>query len=89
MPLKVVTAQVDGTEVRLENTWTKGARLYVGDKQVAENLDHFALDKKRPLMSVRVEVAGRERLVEVFCYAIFFVKLKICVDGVQVAGDQF
>lgn len=89
MPLKIVSAAVDGVDVRLENTWTKGARLFVDNKQVAENHDYFALDKKRPFMTARVTIAGKERLVEAFAYAIIFVKLKICVDGLQVAGDKF
>ncbi len=88
MPKKTVAVRLDGVEIRLENTWFSGARLFVDNKQVAESLDYFALDKHRPLMTARVSIAGKERLVEAFIHALIFVKLKICVDGVQVAGDR-
>jgi hypothetical protein len=89
MPLKTVIAQFGDTEIKVENTWFSGAKLFVNQKLVVENKDSFALKKTIPIMTARVVIDGTEKLVEVFAFAIFTVKIKICVDGIQVAGNRF
>ena len=89
MPQKSVDAQVGDTEIRVENTWLGGARLFVNGDVVARTDDYFALNKSKPMMTARVVIDGAEKLVEVFCFAIFTVKIKICVEGIQLAGDRF
>lgn len=89
MPLKRVVAQLGNTEIKVENTWFSGASLFVNQDVVARYDDYFALSKADPIMSAKVVIEGVEKLVEVFCFAIFTVKIKICVDGVQLAGDRF
>ncbi len=89
MPLKRVTAQIGSTEIKFENTWFHGAKLFVNGQEVATNNKYFALSKSHPVISVRTLIDGTEKLIEVFAFAIFTVKLKICLDGKQIAGDQF
>jgi hypothetical protein len=89
MPLKTVIGQVGDTEIKVENTWFSGAKLFVNQKLVAENNDYLALNKSEPLMTAKVLIDGSEKLVEVFAFAIFTVKIKICVDGIQIAGNNF
>lgn len=89
MPLKRVVAQIGDTEIKVENTWLSGARLFVNGSAVARTDDYFALNKSKPMMTAKVVIDGAEKLVEVFCFALFTVKIKICVDGIQLAGDRF
>jgi len=89
MPLKTVVARVEDIEIRVENTWSGGARLFVNQEIVSSNNDSFALSRSKPFMTARALINGTEKLIEVFIYAIFTVKIKICVDGNQVAGDDF
>lgn len=78
-----------GTEIKVVNTWFHGAKLFVNGQEVAVNNKYFALSKSHPVMSVRTLVDGTERLIEVFAFAVLTVKLKICLDGKQIAGDKF
>jgi hypothetical protein len=89
MPIKTVIAQVKGIETKVVNTWFSGAKLLVNQEVVAENNDYFALSKSKPVMTAKVLIDGSEKFVEVFAFAIFTVKIKICVDGIQVAGNSF
>lgn len=89
MPLKTVSAQVGNTEIKVENTWFGGAKLLINGQVVAENKQIFSTSKTNPLMSVRTQIDGSERLIDVFAYAIVTVKIKICVDGKLVGGDSF
>jgi len=47
------------------------------------------IDKKSPVFAKRLLIDGTERLVEVFCYAILVVKIKIHIDGEFYSGDEF
>lgn len=89
MPIKTVVAHVGGTEIKVVNTWFSGAKLLVNQEVVAENNDYLALSKSKPLMTAKVLIEGSEKFVEVFAFAVFTVKIKICVDGIQVAGNSF
>lgn len=89
MPLTTVTAQVGDSEIKVINTWLSGAKLFVNQQVVATNKNLFALSKSKPLMTAKVLIDGSEKLVEIFAFALFTVKIKICVDGIQVAGSKF
>ena len=89
MPLKRVVAQIGNTEIKVENTWLGGAKLFIDDKPIVTNSEMIAINKNTPLITTRAVIDGVERLVEIYVYAIFRVKIKICVDGTRVAGDRF
>jgi hypothetical protein len=40
-------------------------------------------------MAAKVKLEGAERLVEVYVSALFTIKIKICVDGMQIGGEEF
>ncbi len=88
MPKKTVVGEFEGNKFVLENTWLSGAKLFHGGELVASNSELFALDKNKAIMSAKVMIGEVERLVEVFAYAIFTVKLQIRIDGKKIAGDK-
>jgi len=88
MPKKTIIGEFEGSKFIVENTWLSGAKLFHGSELVATNNDFFALKKNKAIMSAKVMVAGIERLVEVFSYALVTVKLQIKVDGKKIVGDD-
>lgn len=83
-------AGFEGHEIRVRNSWNGGLRLFIDDAPVAENRQLFAIDTTRPLLTASVaRKGGAPLLVEVFAQALFSVKVKIVVDGKQVAGEVF
>ena len=86
---KEVVANYAGHTIRVVNTWFSGAKLYLDGDCRDSNTELFVLDKNAALMSAQLEVEGQKRLVEVFCQALFTVKIKICVDGELVGGESF
>ncbi|MFZ5844106.1 MAG: hypothetical protein ACOY3E_14555 [Pseudomonadota bacterium] len=88
MAVKEWLAEVDGHEIRLINTWTNGAYLYIDGLLRDTNHDLFAVRRSR-LMSARM-IRGDDSspLVEVFVQALFTVKAQIKVNGRHVAGDR-
>ena len=89
MPKKTILAEYKGNKFTVENTWFSGAKLFHNGDLVASNNDIFAIRKDKPLMTTKVVIDGEERRVEVFAFAIFTVKLKITVDGIKIAGNDF
>ncbi len=84
------TAAYAGHEIRVRNSWTGGLKLFVDGDCLATNNQMMALDKKKPLM--RAEVApesGEPFVVEVFAFALLSIKVKLVVNGNQLAGDSF
>ena len=49
----------------------------------------MALSKNQPWIAERVTLDGSDRLIEIFVYTVFTVKIKICVDGTCIGGDDF
>ncbi|MBO2621125.1 hypothetical protein AAEI00_19220 [Shewanella algae] len=89
VPKKVQETNIGNTHIKFENTWFRGAKLFVDGEIVVKDNSFFALDKNSPLVAKKIVVEGVEHLVEVFVYAIFTVKLKLHVNGQYVAGDKF
>lgn len=88
MPKKIVETTVANTLIKFENTWLGGAKLFVGGELVAKNNSLFALDKKSPFIATKVLIDGEEYLVEVFAYAFWDIKIKLCLNGQYLAGDH-
>ncbi|MBL4595505.1 MAG: hypothetical protein JKX99_02890 [Robiginitomaculum sp.] len=89
MPKKILIADYKGHEIRVENTWLFGAKLYIDDECRDTTVEWWALSPKQSLLRAPLGIDGVNHLVEVFFLAIFTVKIKIHVDGVQIAGDVF
>ena len=89
MPKKTIVARYGSREIQVENTWFNGLTLIVDDEHIARNNDLLALNKHKPILSTRVTLDGVERRIEVFAYALWTAKLKICVDGTQIGGEFF
>lgn len=78
-----------GHEILVENTWLRGARLFVDGECYDENWDLLATDKAVPRLKAIVDFDGRYHTIEVFFLALLTVKIKICVDGKQIGGEMF
>lgn len=89
MPKKTICGEFAGHRLRVENTWFSGAQLYHNDACIAANNDLFALNRHKAVMTAKLMLDNTVRTVEVFAYAILVVKIKITVDGEQIAGDSF
>ena len=89
MPQKEWVAEVQGHSIRVSNSWTGGAKLYINGECCDTNNSLFAVSSRTPVLSARLEQGKLDSpLIEVFMKAIFTVKAKICVDGKPVAGDD-
>ncbi len=83
-------ASFNGHSIRVRNTWNTGIKLFVDDTLWAENDAMVAVDKHAPILRAQVETdTGESFVVEVFAYAILTTKVKIAVNGEQIAGDAF
>jgi hypothetical protein len=82
-------AQIQGRQIRVTNSWLRGAKLYIDGEQRAANTNLFANPTRPSLSSNLVQGDNTTPLVEIFFNAIVTVKAKICVDGTQIAGDSF
>jgi len=89
MPKKTVRATVGQDELVLENTWTGGIKLFLNGEIVGRDRTIFRIDKNSPAIAKRLPIDGSNRLVEVFCYAMWNVNLKLHIDGEFYTGDQF
>ena len=89
MPKKVVVAKLGDCEILVVNTWFSGLTLLVNGEEIRKYDNLAAVSKDKPIISEHVEINGSKRLIEVFVYAVFTVKIKICVDGAHISGDDF
>jgi hypothetical protein len=87
---KSVVCDYEGKTIKVVNTFLK-CSLFVEDKLMAENKDLFALDPSKPLLSVLDYpfVSGTKN-IDVFVESgMVSVKIKICVNGQKIGGDNF
>ena len=88
--LRVWIAEYDGHQIRVHNTWFSGQRLFIDGECRDTDGQLFIVSGTIPRLSARLLGSeGQTHVVEVFSKAIFTVKVKICVDGRQIAGDVF
>lgn len=83
------TGQHGGHTYRLRNSWTHGARLFVDDVCVAQTKRLIAASPGLPVMHHEFGDVSSLTRVDVFASAIATVQMKVVVDGVRVAGDDF
>jgi hypothetical protein len=84
-----LTAEFEGNHFRVVNSWFGGLKLYHEEELVVHNTDLFAVNKTKPLIQYRLIINEKERLLEVYGYAMAKVKLQIKIDGEKIAGDDF
>ncbi|MFD2176729.1 hypothetical protein [Veronia pacifica] len=88
MPKKTVETTIGNTHVKFGNTWFSGAKLFVDGELIVKDNSLFSLDKSSPFIAKRIIVDGAEHLIEVFVFAFWTVKIKLCLNGRYVAGDM-
>jgi hypothetical protein len=72
-------------QIRVTNSWFRGAKLFVDGVLRAENKSLIA-NPGRPLLSASLADADSP-IIEVFFQAVMTVKAKIVIDGNKVAGE--
>jgi hypothetical protein len=87
MALSAWIARFEGHEIRVVNTWFRGAKLYVDGVCVAEDRSIFALSARPVLEHKLTDAAGNERTIRVVVEAVITVKCAIFVDDVQYGGE--
>ena len=84
------TAFYEGYEIRVRNSWNKGLKLYVDGALLVEHDDMLALDRHTPIISLTLESEqGKSCRIDIFALAVLTVKIKIVINGKQIAGDAF
>jgi len=83
------TATHCGHEIRVRNSWSHGMKLFVDGDCRAKTSRLFALSRSKPVLSHQVAADSASFVIDVFCYALHTIKVKIVVDGQQIAGDPF
>ena len=89
MPKKVVVTKLGDCEILVVNTWFSGLTLLVNGEEITKSFSLVAPGKDKPFISEHVAINGSERLIEIFVWGVFTVKIKICVDGAHISGDYF
>lgn len=79
-------AKFKGHEIRVFSTWTQDARLFIDGDCKDRSLKRVSLNKTC-ILSAPLHDGTEEHSVEVFAKALLSVRLQICVDGRQVAGE--
>ena len=72
-------------QIRVTNSWFRGAKLYSDGVLRAENRSLIASPGTPALVARLAE--GEGPLIEVFFEAVVAVKAKIVTDGQKIAGD--
>jgi hypothetical protein len=64
-------------------------KLFVDDVCRASTGRIIIVSRSRPLLRYEMDSAGSPYIIEVYCYAILEVKIKIVVNGQWIGGDNF
>ncbi len=87
MAKKEWIGEFQGHSICVTNSWFGGAKLSVDGECRDTNNKMFA-NPEIAALSTRLEKGKADSpLVEVFVSTVLSVKVKICVDGKQIAGD--
>ena len=89
MPKKEVKGEFEGNTFEVLNTWKDGLKLFRNGDLIEHNQDKISVSKNKPIISKTITIDNAGRIVEVFVYAVFRVKIQIKIDGVKIAGDKF
>ncbi len=89
MPLKQIYTRYKEHDIRVDNTWLRGAKLYINDECKDETKQLIALDSKAPILSTTITTKDGTENIEVFCVAVFTVKIQIHANGKLISGENF
>lgn len=89
MPKKDVKGEFEGNTFEVLNTWKDGLKLFHNGDLIEHNQDKISISKSKPIISKTITIDNTDRIVEVFVYAVFRVKIQIRIDGEKIAGDKF
>jgi len=78
-----------GHSIRVRNSWNRGLRLFVDGVCHASTNRIIIIKKSRPLLRYELASGTSPYIIEVYCYAILEVHVKIVVNGQWVGGDNF
>ena len=63
--------------------------LFINDKFVAKNNDILSVQSTIPLIKINYQFDSGLKTIEIFCNAIFTVKIKIYVNKEHIGGEIF
>jgi len=86
---KQIYVRYNDNDIRVENTWFFGARLYINEDLIDETTQLFALNPNTALLSGTIETNGAVDKIEVFMLALLTTKMQIHVNGKLLAGENF
>ncbi|MBT5875381.1 MAG: hypothetical protein HOH43_18315 [Candidatus Latescibacteria bacterium] len=75
-----------GHNIRAFSTWTNEAELYIDDICEDTSKQRIFTVKKR-ILAASLSHENRIYSVEVYAKALLSVRLQICIDGRQIAGE--
>jgi predicted Ser/Thr protein kinase len=78
-----------GHVIRVRNSWNRSLKLFVDDVCRASTDRIIIVSKSRPLLRYELASGGSSFIIEVYCYAVLEVKVKIVVNGQWIGGDNF
>ena len=81
-------ATFKGHEIRVFSTWTQEAKLYIDGICEDKSTQRVFTTKKR-ILNANLKDGEETHAVEVYAKALLSVRLQICVDDRQVAGEVF
>jgi hypothetical protein len=85
-----VRHEFEGHQILVVHQESAGIKLYI-DGEVKDTLpdETWNFSRRIAVLSGRIDINGKAYVVEVFRKGNFFTRLKICIDGVRVAGSLF
>ena len=89
MPEKQIFTRYKDHDIRVENTWLSGAKLYVNNEQVDETTQMLALSPNTPLLATTITTPSGTETIEIFVMAILTVKMQIHANGQLISGEKF
>ena len=79
-------ATFKGHEIRVFSTWTQKAKLYI-DGVCEDTSTQRVSTTRKCILTATLQDGNDTYTVEVYAKALLSVKLQICVDGRQIAGE--
>jgi len=86
---KIIEGEFEGHKFLVENKWFGGLKVFHNDELLEHSKKFLSIDKSKPFIAKTITIEGSPRLLEVYAYAMTTVKLRIEIDGLKIAGDDF
>ncbi len=89
MPEKQIFTRYKDHDIRVENTWLSGARLYINNKCVDETDKFLAVEPNTPLLTAEIMTDDGIETIDILMLAILTVKIQIHANGKLISGEKF